>query len=279
LLIPCIDTATTILSALRDRERLSQELESQLDRLVKHTLPLPSSSTNTETLQELDVLGCDLWNATTNILRGEEEHGQPATSSHARSHSLLATLRAFAFLLLDTVYRSTGSRSKSPDERIRNFKVGLKACRFCLDNSDLELAQKILESCADYANVAVTDSPLIRTSHESNEASERKSKLAVLISQYYLLRMTHASKAQRLDLAEHFYSKFLISTSGHASELAEMSANLCHDAGKALSRAGFADDAIKCQDRALAALDGCDVEHLSFDASELRLSITSALGW
>jgi hypothetical protein len=245
---------------------------------VKHTLPLPSLSTKTERLQELDVLGCDLWNATTNILRGEEQQNPLSTSSNATAHSLLATLRAFAFLLLDTVYHSTSSRLKNPDEQIRNFKIGLKACRFCLDNSELELAQKLLESCADHAQVTESDSPLIRKSHESNETCERKSKLAVLISQYYLLRMTHAWKAQRLDLAEHFYSKFLISASEHASELAEMSANLCHDAGKALSRAGFAEDAIKWQDKALAALDGCDIEHLSFDASELRLSITSALG-
>lgn len=228
-------------------------------------------------LSDFDHLGCNIWNAATNLLR-EDEHQQLESALRERTKApLLPVLRTFAFLLLDTAHHATSRRSKDPDQQIRNFRIGLKACRFCLDNNELQLAVKLLERCAEHVSTVESESPLVRMHSDDDEADDRETKLAAMVSEYYLLRMTNAYKSERVDLADHFYQKLSTSGPPHPG-IAEMTAQLCFDAGKMLARQDSAEASIKWLDRARAALDACNVEDLSMESSELRLAISSALG-
>lgn len=270
-------SARTAVKALKSRDGVQSELRQELENHVKRSFPVPISTAIANRLSEFDHLGCNLWNAATNLLR-EDEQQQASDDSRERHRGPLQTiLRTFAFLLLDTAHHATARRSKDMDQQIRNFRIGLKACRFCLDQNELQLAVKLLERCAEHVNTVETESPLVRMHNDHDEANHRETKLAGMVSEYYLLRMTHAFKADRIDLADHFFDK--LSISGVAQPIiAELTAQLCFDAGKTLVKRGSVDLSIKWLDRALSALDGCGVEDLSMDSSELRLAITSTLG-
>jgi hypothetical protein len=211
-------------------------------------------------------------------MREDERHEHDSTTTTRAGDRLLPILRTFAFLLITTAHRATARRSKDHDQQIRNFGIGVKATRSCLDRDELELALKLLESCAEHVSTADVESPLVRIANDMDEEVERKTKLAILNSKYYLLRMTHAWKSDRLDLAEHFFNKFSSCATNHAPTVAEMAAELCLDAGRSLSKRGPSETSIKWLERAISILDGCDIEQLSLDAGELRLSIVTAVG-
>lgn len=221
-------------------------------------------------------MGCELWNAATNILRAEETSRDPRVRPND-SPRLVVLLRVFAYLLIDTAQQGCSNRAKNHEQLLRNFKVGLKACRFCLDNGDTELAIKILERCAEHVSVFEAESPLVHITKDDNGDSTRP-EIKKLIPEFYLLRMTHAWKSERLDLAEHFFNKLSMSQLADSAHLSEKAADVFYEAGKSLSKKKLVEPASRWLERALAALDACDVERLSHDAGELRLAVVACLG-
>lgn len=224
----------------------------------------------------LDSLGSQLWNAATNILRQEEsEHDPRKRKERGR---LVTLLRMFGYLLVDAAHHTSSRRTKDLDQRVRTFKIGLKACRFCLDNGELELALKGLERCSEYTSAAEEDAPIVRIvqSQDSDEI-DRHLTLKRLALEYYLLRMTHAWKSDRFDMAEHFSLKLGELGVASSADLAEKAADLFYEAGRSLADKKLWSDAIKWCERAISALENCNVEGLSQNAPELRLAITSTL--
>ena len=250
--------------------------EDELVAFIKCSFSLPSSTVLAGKLGILDSLGSELWNAATNVIRKDEDQ-QDAHTGRADNTRLAVSLRVFAFFLIDTASHASSRRTKDQDQRIRNFKIALKACRFCLDKGELELALKVLERCSELISAAEEDSPIVRLSNQTDDSDYRDS-MKVLVSEFYLLRMTHAWKSDRLDLAEHFFNKLPGPQLAKSASLAEKAADLFGEAGKSLFKKELVEPAIKWLERALTALDACELERLSQDAGELRLTVTATLG-
>lgn len=180
--------------------------------------------------------------------------------------------------MIDAACQASSRRSKDLDQRLRAFKIALKTCRFCLDNDELQLALKVLERCADYASNPEQASPILRIANAgSDEDGECRSTFRRLTAEYYLLRIAHACKSDQGAVAEHFFGKVDVSELAKTVNLAEKAADLFHEAGKAFASQRAAQDAVKWCERALVALDSCDVEQLSQNGAELRLAVASTL--
>lgn len=248
-----------------------------LETLIKRSLPLPPSIALAGKSSDFDALGSQLWNAATNMLRDEES--QPDFPARRKYPSrLIVLLRVLAFLLIDAAHHSSSRRTKDHDQRVRAFKVANKACRFCLDHGELELGFKILERSSDYAGRAEEELPIVQIADDADGRHDNHQlTLRRLVTEYYLLRMTHAWKSERFDMADHFFSKLGGKELASSADLAEKAADLFHEAGKSLAASKQMQPAIKWCERALSTLDSCELENLSQDAPELRLAITGTL--
>lgn len=192
---------------------------------------------------------------------------------------MVTLLRVFAFFLLDTAQPATSKRFKDRDRFRRNFKIALKACRFCLDKNELDLARRILEVTSEYVSTSKKDSPLVRIADDSHGDDEQRNAFRMLELEFYLLQMTHAWKMGNFDAAEHHYKNIPMSELSMSSRLVETVADLYFEAGKSLAKQERNDAAIVWLERAISALDASSSDQQSQGAEELRLAVTSFLGW
>ena len=189
---------------------------------------------------------------------------------------MLVLLRTFAFLLIDTTHDTSSTQAKYRDQRIRNFRTGLKTCRLCLDKGALDLSLVALERCAEHVRATEEASPIVRITDRDHESDDSTALLA-LVLEFYLLRMTQAWKSDRLDLAEHFFNKIQVDQLAASTNLSDRAADVLYDIGKSLAKKKHLETAIKWLERAINALNACDVEQSSQDAGELRLAIAACL--
>ena len=225
---------------------------------------------------ELDAVGTDLWNGTTNLLRDADDNGvDPYVKRDAPTRSNVL-LRVFAFQLLDAAYRASSKRAKDAEQRVRNFKLALKACRLCLESDELELAMNVLERCSDHVSAVEDASPLVRLTTDDGD-NDRGAKMKLLAAEFYLLRVMHAWKSGRLDVANHFTTKISVQAIS-CTGLPEKAADLFYEVGKSLLKQPDIIAATEWLERASTMLDACEVENLSDDAADLRLSISAKLG-
>lgn len=243
---------------------------------MKNSFPTPTKNIPNSILSELETCGSEIWNASTHLRRSaqpQEIHDNPAKDS-SRAGFLL---RMFAFMLLDFTYQSSPRRQKDIDRLVRNLKIGLKACKACLEAGELDLASNCIQRCGQYAAAAAEDSPLVQLTDKENDNDARAS-LQDQMAQLRLLRLTHAWRIERLDLAEHFYLDISNSSAKPSIALVESAAELFHGMGKSLLARKLEESAEKWLRRALAMLYSCDVTQLSQDTVEIRLAISTSLG-
>lgn len=248
---------------------------AELESVIKRSFPLPSSTALAGKSSAFDTLGSQLWNAATSVIREEEDQDGPRAKRNEIAR-LVVLLRTLAFLLVDAAHHTSSRRTGDRDQRVRTFKLANKACRFCLDHGELELALKVLERCSEYVSQAEEEVPIVQIA-DVNGGNQGDIQLILrrLVAGYYLLRMTHAWKSARFDVADHFFNKLGTRELTSSAPLAENAADLFHEAGKSLAGKQMSEPAIKWCERALSTLDACDVEDLSQDAPELRLAITA----
>lgn len=249
---------------------------AQIEGLIQRSFPLASSPAVTNKSAELDQAGVALWNASTSLLRRSEDPRRRPSSQQQQQPLIhqAALLRTFACLLLDASYSSSSRCLKNPQQRVRTFKITLKAVRFCLEHNELPLTQKTLERCSDYAIAVEEATPVIQPAGEG-EGTNSDVLLKRLAQEYYLLRVMHSWKSDRLDLAEHFYNKTrtLIGT-----DLAGNAAELYHVIGTSLMKQQVLPQAKSWLGRAAETLEACNVEQEGVDLSELRLATTASQG-
>lgn len=233
-------------------------------------------SSSAATASGFDSIGTELWNSTTHILRDVEEHRQEAHARRDVPSRTTVLLRVFAFHLLDAAYRASPKRTKDAEQRVRNFKLALKTCRTCLNDGELELSLKILEKCSEHVGAVENASPLVRLTDDEDDGGGA-TKMKELAAEFYLLRAMHAWKSGRLDVAAHVTIKLDL-PAAHATDLPEKAADLFYEIGKSLLKKADSAAAAEWLERALTALDAGDVERLSDDAADLRLSISARLG-
>ncbi|KAH9827645.1 Meiosis protein SPO22/ZIP4 like [Teratosphaeria destructans] len=273
-----LEYADKTVRLLQDRSAVPVTLEGDLDTFIKRTFPLPPSSAVAGKSSALDQAGSRIWNGATNLLRDDENQRQSQKEDSGSGHlaRLVAWLRVLAYLLIDAAHHTSPRRSKDYDQCLRTFKIALKACKFALAEADPGLAMIVLERCSEFVTQAEEDAPIVRIADNEDAAiAERRVLHERLVAEYYLLRMAHACKSDRFDMAEHFFGKINSKLLGVLPSLTEMAADIFHDASKSLVERGMSQPAQKWCDRALSALDRCEVQDLSQDAPELRLAITS----
>ncbi|KAK4911225.1 sporulation-specific protein 22 [Elasticomyces elasticus] len=269
-----LDFANQTSALLNDRAPLPKTLDGELDAIIKRSFPFPASLPLTGKASTLDVLGSQLWNAATNLLRDEENGGDNVRDHKARMR-LLVLLRVFGFHLIDAAHHTSSRPNTDRDQRIRIFRIALKACRFSLDHGEVEMAMKVLERCSEYANAPEEDFPIVRIADATDgDETDRHGTLKNLVAEYYLLRLTYAWKTDRYDLADHFFTKLNLDEMASSPALAEKAADVFHEAARILAGKKLWEAANRWCERAVSALESCELEDLSHDAPELRLAIT-----
>lgn len=268
--------ARKVQSLVQERFAIPPELHADLRSNIKRVSGLSPGPAVAAKASAFDLAGTELWNGTTSILRDiEEPSAHPPLRRDVPNEATLL-LRVFAFYLLDAAYRASPRRTKDIEQRTRNFKVALKTCRSCLERDELELALEVLEQCSDHVGAVETVSSLVRLTDENNDGNIEEA-MKPLATEYHLLRIMYAWKSGRLDLAAHFTTKLNFETS-HISHLEEKAADLFFEIGKFVLKQSDTRSASEWLERALNALDACDIDRLSDDTADLRVSISAKLG-
>ncbi|KAJ9649388.1 sporulation-specific protein 22 [Coniosporium tulheliwenetii] len=222
-----------------------------LAELQSHINALPLTASKRE---ELDAKGTELWNLSTRLKR----------DSDTTVPALLCALRVFSFLLLVSGQRGHGGTAQ---DCVRLLKVALKASKFCIQQGQLDLATKVLGRAAEYV-----DELAAHDLQEEDVEVQRRLK-----AEYYVLRTALAWKQSRLDLAEHLFSQAELADNRLGPSTAESLADILYEIGKDLLRKKQLESAVRWLGRSLDVLGEQDLEKLSPDAGELRLSIMHGL--
>ncbi|KAI9697243.1 MAG: hypothetical protein M1836_004807 [Candelina mexicana] len=235
-----------------------------------HDFPANISVTAASRYEELDARGTALWNLTTRLKRSTEIDEEFQDLCH---------VRVFAFLLLDCGQQTSRgtvssirfffalislSLNRSLD-CIRLQKVALKAAKYCLDQKQLDGAIRVLEKAADYEE---------ELSKPTNQLTpEDATAHGTLSAEYFLLRTTLSWHQSRFDMAEHMFRKASVDDRHLDPNTAESSADLLFEIGKYHLENKNYDLAVKWLERSYDILHKQDLERLSNDAGELRISI------
>ncbi|KAI9844559.1 MAG: hypothetical protein M1837_005518 [Sclerophora amabilis] len=143
-----------------------------------------------------------------------------------------------------------------------------EALTVSIDQKELDLCLKVLGRAAQYE-----ESLSKQSAHAGEEDAAVHSKLSV---EYFVVRTALAWRQDRLDLAEHMFTKAALSKRELDAGTAESLADLLYEMGKSLLAGKQHDSASKWLQRAYDILMGQDQEKLSLEAGELRLSIAHA---
>ncbi|KAA8565380.1 hypothetical protein EYC84_011087 [Monilinia fructicola] len=225
---------------------------------------------------------------------------------------VLVMVRMFAFLVLDcanecdnpAAYLHIGSGDKNNDKGekargnlLRLMKVGIKTGRDCLsmylshtwapermlefgngtliimcwtDEQKTDYAVKVLERLAAYSEALLP-------AYESFGKLEEKAICARLTAEYFVLRTLLAWRQDDMQLAEHMFNKSKASKHLFDHATTESLSDTLYEMGKALLEKGQHALAVKWLERAYEVLNGDELDKLSVDATELRVSIIQTL--
>ncbi|KAF1835983.1 SPO22-domain-containing protein [Decorospora gaudefroyi] len=262
-------------SVLAFASTLTKRLEAGCDTTLAddlHTqirgLPLQASSAVTAKRDELEKLGTDLWNLCTRLRRGQSDREGASKEAATRRLPTLPLLRAFAFLLLDTA-GGQGTNGRQRKSCIRLIKVALKAARVSIESNQLSTATKVLERAAEYQQV-------LSSGGEGEDGEETKLADGLRV-EYYAMRTMLAWRQDRMDTAEHMFTKCKQLTAALTPATAENFADLLYEMGKAMLAKRNYEVAARWLERAYDVLGEQDLEMLSLEVGELRLSTMQSI--
>ncbi|KAH7075854.1 meiosis protein SPO22/ZIP4 like-domain-containing protein [Paraphoma chrysanthemicola] len=241
---------------------LADDLQTQM-----RGLPLLPSSTLTARQDELDKLGTDLWNLSTRLRRDDAAADGKSKEVAARKNRTLCLLRAFAFLVLDSAAAHAKGRSRKAC--IRLMKVALKAARVCTEGNELVYATKILEQAAEYQDILSKAGAGM--DGEEGELADR------LRLDYFAVRIMLAWREDRMDTAEHMFAKCRQLNKALTPTSAESLTDLLYEIGRDGLKKHKYESTVRWSERAYDTLGDQDMEMLSPDAGELRLSIMHSI--
>ncbi|KAK9785215.1 putative Meiosis protein SPO22/ZIP4 like-domain-containing protein [Seiridium cardinale] len=236
-----------------DVRHVLDELENQIRTLKSHTLQGPRWN------DQLDLVGTDLWNTCVRLTHNSIEH-----SASVRRALVLTRVLAFQILVL-----AQGINSNEPDRLIRLAKLAIKTGRSCIDAHEIEFALLSLQKAVDYNGLL--------QNMQDRLSEDEQAICTKLEAEYFILRTVASWRDGRLDVAEHMYSKSesLRQRLGPAST--ETLADALFEMGNDfLGKRDFS-MASKWLERAYELINSQDLEQLSREAIELRLSISLAI--
>ncbi|KAL4933468.1 uncharacterized protein BDV17DRAFT_298935 [Aspergillus undulatus] len=159
---------------------LDQGTRESLEKTIRR-LPLPTDSIPTSTRRQLDNEGTKLWNLPVLRMRDTGENHDVV---------LLCKVKALAYAMLDAAAPMTGPGN------YRSLGLAFRVIRVCIEQGILDLSQKMMESAA-------TRLDLMKSSKDDIDAV----KSSIFTTEYYMLRIYLAWSQDRLDIADHLFSK------------------------------------------------------------------------
>ncbi|KAF2258604.1 SPO22-domain-containing protein [Lojkania enalia] len=259
-------------TSLTDRFNSSTRDTALVEDLQVHIrgLPFPSSSAISAKQDELDRIGTELWNLSTRLRRDDTEPNSKNKDATKRMNTMLCLLRVFAFMLLDMA-DSQANKGRERKTCVRLMRVALKAARVCVENNELSNATKVLERAAGYEDALSKGKEPIG---EKNEEANIEQRLRV---EYFAVRTALAWRQDRMDMAEHMFSKSRQLNCRLFPSTAETLADLFYEMGEGLLRKQSYELAVRWLQRAYDVLGEQELELLSSEASELRQSTMQSL--
>ncbi|ESZ92874.1 hypothetical protein SBOR_6737 [Sclerotinia borealis F-4128] len=261
------------------------------------TFPTKLSASARNKAQELDEKAANIWNLGSRLKRSlpgenDEEGGDEAAiyykawEKRNELRSVLVMVRMFAFLVLDCAnecgnaggYLHLGSGKDKDNEKgekargnmLRLMKVGIKTVRDCFNEEKIDYAVKVLEKLAGYSE------GLLHT-YETSGTPEEKATCARFTAEYFVLRTILAWRQDDMQLAEHMFNKTVSSKHFFDHDTTESLSDTLYDMGRALLMKKQHTLAVKWLERAYDVLSSDELDKLSADATELRISIIETL--
>lgn len=273
-----IDTAKQALRHLRDRIELSTQLAHEIESHIRQTFPTLNAPSVVSRAKDFDDYGTNIWNAAADVLHEDHEPRDPRSSAA----SVGVLLRVFALLLLDVAHHTSARRNKDHGQKLRLFKVSNRTARLCLERNRLDLSTIALEAASAHISPSTEAAPLVEfgSTHDTQMGAHELT-MKSLEREYYLLRVLHAWRSERHDLADHFFhswTKVDIPDRDVRADASVKAADLFYEFARHLTKIGNATAAAKWYDRALAALRAGDTELAGPDGGELLISIAVAYG-
>ncbi|KAF4535794.1 Tetratricopeptide-like helical protein [Lasiodiplodia theobromae] len=238
----------------------------------------------------LDRLATEIWNAATRLGREREQHAEGQTRIDKK---VLCKVRAFAVLVLDAAAAcdssgkgkgkvGDGNEGTLVDKGVRVLKVALKVVRSCVEVGMVEEGGllRVLECAAGWEGRLEGLVEGLKRDGDADVGMVDVDMMEVvgrLRAEYWILRMVHAWKQARLDLAEHMFSKSGLEPNRLTADTGDMLTDTLFEIGRDLFRKGQYEDAVKWLDRAYDIIGEQNVEELDHDAVELRLAILNFL--
>ncbi|KAF8863587.1 SPO22-domain-containing protein [Acephala macrosclerotiorum] len=222
--------------------------------------PETINATAASKCEEFDRCGTTIWNLCTR-LRRDYDTGKPEDVP-----LILLLARVYAFLLLDCAHQSGNA---VPGNLPRLMRIGLKAARSGLDRKKPELALKVLEKVGGYEGLLKKP--------RSEVGEEDRASCTNMIAEYYVLRTAVAWQKGQFAIVEHLFGQSMSSQHLFDPYTAESLADVLYEMGKDLLGRKEYQLASKWLERAYDALNLQELDKLSTDASELRVSIVQSL--
>lgn len=276
-----IHAAQQALKHLRDRTEVPRKLAIEIDGHIRNSLSTLNPSLVASRVDEIDAYGTDIWNAAADIIHEDKEPREPRSQA-ASMVSVGVSLRVFSLLLLDLSHCASSRRTKNRAQQVRLFKVSNRTAKLCLERKQLDLSVTALEVGSKHISRPAEPGPLVEfSSTDGPPLSAHEVSMKSLECEYYLLRILHAWRSERRDLADHFFhswTKVHMPEGSPRIDASVKAADLFYEFARQLAKKGDAEVAAKWYDRALAALWDGDPELAGHDSGELLTSIAVAYG-
>ncbi|KAK0706965.1 meiosis protein SPO22/ZIP4 like-domain-containing protein [Lasiosphaeria miniovina] len=250
-------------------DALVDQISKHIDKLhVFNQKYLPGLSGD----PEIDNQGRRLWNISTTL----RQECDPASKRLGR---LCVYARVLAFHLLAISRPKENCRAH---DMIHLLKLALKAARNCIGSSGPHfyahetsytsvpaLATLVLQKAADYKGCLQDLAP--RLPKDDADACN------CLEIEYFIVRTALSWAENRLDVADHMFTKAECLHKFLTPEYAESLADVLYEIGKTSNARANYPIAIKWLERANEIINGQNLEALSREGRELRLAILQAL--
>lgn len=219
-----------------------------LDTHLNH-LPLSRTALTVSTRRQLDTKGTELWNTCLQVMVMCREGGV---------RGLLSKVKYLAFAMIESAAPRRGSGN------VRALELALRIAKDCLESELVELGLKSLETTAARLDT-----------FEKSETD--KSRLSVVTTEYYMLRIYLSWLQGRPDIAEHLFSK-VSAIPGSPQRKTNM--EVCYIVGSSALSKGQPGTATRWLERALKSSLRSDQDSGQSDLAlkDMRLLILHALG-
>ncbi|KAK0652121.1 meiosis protein SPO22/ZIP4 like-domain-containing protein [Cercophora newfieldiana] len=218
---------------------------------------------------EIDKQAVRLWNICTRLKRDHIGSTADDKRKLKRLRKLFLHGRVLAFHLLVLARAKVLEKGGRVGDVMYLLRLALKAGRDCIEEKEPGLATTLLLKAAEFKGV-LQDMGGAMGRDEVAECN-------CLEVEYFIIRTGLSWVENRLDLAEHMYTKVERLHEFLTPDYAERLADVLFEIGRSMNAKSDFPMAIKWLERANEAINGQNLEDISKEGVELRLAILQAL--